>query len=314
MAEVETAVAAALLRAQYAVEQDLEGNPNMAAEFYLAASNLLHDAASSASVPAEEKSAIRDVAKRYDTRLGKMELERPQAKEITFSERAIVTINAPLPPPNEMMRRSYWLMRVWAKTMVSGGYVTPQLYIPRRMWYQTEVKLSAIPQKIDCCSQVLDQLLKLPQEDRTNHPQFVLTLGNLCKQLDEIQRSLDKHLHCVVGIKEDKAAVQEIRTKKQRFASKMKRLGSTISKGATRLTNKASVEDNTAYVELLLEVFQRAQFLDEWLDLYAADAEVASLLDRISRFFYEVVCTFVLEDFNVLLERYMRLNRKTFLP
>ena len=285
----------------------------IAAEFYLASSEMLWDVSCASNVDVEAKATLRDVARRYDARLVKMELEVPVAKEIEFEELPIATMNCPLPPPNAMLRRSYWLMRAWAKSMVTGGYVTPQLYVPRKLWYQAGVKLSAIPQKIDCCTQVLDQLLKLPQEDRDNQAGFVQTLSAFCKQLDDIQRSLDKHLHCVVGIKKDESEATDIRSKKQRFASRMKRLGSTISKGATRLTNKANVEDNTAYVELLLEVFQHAQFLDEWLDLYP-DPPISTKLDRISQFFYEVICRFVLEDFNVLVERYMSLSCKSFLP
>ncbi|KAJ1970215.1 hypothetical protein IWQ62_000042 [Dispira parvispora] len=45
----------------------------------------------------------------------------------------------------------YWLLRSLHQSMVHGAWVTRQLYIPRRVWYQSGARLPALDQKINAC-------------------------------------------------------------------------------------------------------------------------------------------------------------------
>jgi len=74
------------------------------------------------------------------------------------------------------------------------------------------------------------------------------------------------------------------------------------------------IDDDAAYIELLVEVFETSQFMVQWLNRFENDpaSQIKDKLKRISDFFYSVLCAFVIRDFNMLLERYMKKTRHSF--
>jgi len=73
---------------------------------------------------------------------------------------------------------------------------------------------------------------------------------------------------------------------------------------------------------MLLNIFEHAQYIESWLTHYETkigtssndiyDNQVLERLRRIGEFFYSVVCAFVIRDFNLLLERYLRKATQSF--
>ncbi len=42
----------------------------------------------------------------------------------------------PPPPPASIVFKPFWLMRVLSKTISTGGYLTPKIYVPKAVWYE----------------------------------------------------------------------------------------------------------------------------------------------------------------------------------
>ncbi len=113
-------------------------------------------------------------------------------------------------PPQSPLFRPYWLMRVWRKTMVQGGYVTPKVYIPKNLWYvallschsltlinyryQSGCKFAALQTKVQSCEAVLEVLMKLRECGKDKTENLERELESCCTQLDVVQNSLHFHL------------------------------------------------------------------------------------------------------------------------
>eukprot|EP01111_Echinosteliopsis_oligospora_P005993 TRINITY_DN1984_c0_g1_i1.p1 TRINITY_DN1984_c0_g1~~TRINITY_DN1984_c0_g1_i1.p1 ORF type:complete len:332 (+),score=79.80 TRINITY_DN1984_c0_g1_i1:155-1150(+) len=214
----------------------------------------------------------------------------------------------PEPPPSTLVFRPYWLMRVWARTLTSGGYLTAKVYLPKSLWYQTGCKFSALQTKVQSLEAVLDALTKLKEVGRTNVDTVDKELDSFCSSLDTIQNSLHFHLSFVAEVKkkEEKEA--------SGWGSRFKKLGDTITKGAVRLAPNQKDEES-AYISLLKSVFEESQYLEEWFQHFlkaGGPSNVTTKLRRVSDFFEDVVCQFVLRDLNILIERYLKKNVESF--
>jgi hypothetical protein len=67
----------------------------------------------------------------------------------------------PEPPPSDIRLKPFWLMKLLERTMTTGGYLTPKLFIPQYLWLQGHVKLTAIDTKMSSCEVVSNCLEKL---------------------------------------------------------------------------------------------------------------------------------------------------------
>jgi len=245
----------------------------------------------------------------YQSRLDELELISGNAgvvippKEIEFSEDPPA---GPLPDahPTLAVLKPFWLMRVWAKTMSVGGYVTPKLYVPKVLWYQSGCKFAAFQTKLTSCEALLEGLAKLKE----SYPDGLdRELDNFSSQLDIIQNSLHFHLAFIAEVKKDDK-------EKAGWGSRMKKLGDTLAKGAARLASSQR-DEGYDYILLLRSVFEEAQFLDEWLTHFTPTGSpiIAGKLKRVSEFFYDVVCQFAIRDFHTLVERYIKKNLVSFI-
>ncbi|KAJ1985112.1 hypothetical protein H4R34_000189 [Dimargaris verticillata] len=65
-----------------------------------------------------------------------------------------VPSHSELPPhfsPWTVDLQPYWLLRCLSQSIQTGGWVTQQLYIPKRIWYQAGARLTAVEHKINAC-------------------------------------------------------------------------------------------------------------------------------------------------------------------
>ncbi|ORX41690.1 hypothetical protein BCR36DRAFT_587803 [Piromyces finnis] len=100
-------------------------------------------------------------------------------------------------------------------------------------------------------------------------------------------------------------------------SSKLAHTKSRLSRSMDKFTNKKGekVGDISGYIEVLISLFNHSQFLVEWINHFEAMGKsnkselqyvhIHNLLGRISYFFGRVICTFVLKDFEMLLDRYL---------
>jgi len=236
---------------------------------------------------------------------------------IEFEEEEIIE-EAPEVPPQSVYHRPYWMMRILAKTMSSGGFLTSSLYVPHTLWYQSGIKFTAIQVKYAGCETTLDSLLKLKDGDINDSQSLSKDLLNFCTQLDAIQNTLARHLSFVPEIKKGD-------NKESSVLQSLANFSNAIQKGVSRLganVLQTKIEDDTDYIQMLLNIFEHSQYIELWLTHYETkigassndiyDNQVLERLRRIGEFFYSVVCAFVIRDFNLLLERYLRKSTQSF--
>ncbi|KAI5306825.1 hypothetical protein KEM56_006943 [Ascosphaera pollenicola] len=113
-------------------------------------------------------------------------------------------IDAPYPLeacPQTALLRPYWLMRCLYQTIAHprGGYLTTKLFIPKVVWQVNNVKLKAVPDKINCCNQLTAALHKLAAVDMNDADAVNSEMQTLEGLLDQLQNTLSKKLGNEVG-------------------------------------------------------------------------------------------------------------------
>eukprot|EP00160_Parvularia_atlantis_P013786 Unigene3057_Nuclearia_a/m.9402 Unigene3057_Nuclearia_a/g.9402 ORF Unigene3057_Nuclearia_a/g.9402 Unigene3057_Nuclearia_a/m.9402 type:complete len:325 (-) Unigene3057_Nuclearia_a:60-1034(-) len=313
------AVGSALLRAEEAVRADAEGNYKQALVCYKDAILLLDEQVLEA-VPEEQRDKLIEAITSYTNRVDIIitnipELGRnmppPSLSAFTFKEQPPIG-TMPETAPSDPLRRPYWLMKLLALTMTRGGYMTPKLYVPRNVWFQQGAKFTAIESKFTNCETILIWLQKLQDETLTDTNKVSKDLDEFIAQLENVQNALARKLKFISELKQEKnVAVQNM-------SARLAQMGSKISKSVERLqanVMRLKIDDDTAYIELLIQVFELSQFFNNWINHFEAaqEAIIVNKLKRVSDFFYNVLCAFVLRDFSMLLERYMKKTRQSFL-
>ncbi|KAJ3415264.1 hypothetical protein HDV05_005274 [Chytridiales sp. JEL 0842] len=217
-------------------------------------------------------------------------------------------------PPSDPNRNSFWLMRLLARTMRSGGMLTPRLHVPRHLWYQSGAKFVAIEAKFAACENIFIALNGIKDLDCRDHSAVKSALDEFETLLDNVRSSLSKKLRFLEnerkGSESNASGDNSSSTKDsggfKAWSSKLTRSLSTLGKGKAE-----KVADLSTYIELLARLFTTVQILESWMTYYEENQSQASSycldkLRRISGFFGTVVCAFVMRDFEILLERYLK--------
>eukprot|EP01114_Cavostelium_apophysatum_P018731 TRINITY_DN5867_c0_g1_i1.p1 TRINITY_DN5867_c0_g1~~TRINITY_DN5867_c0_g1_i1.p1 ORF type:complete len:359 (+),score=85.84 TRINITY_DN5867_c0_g1_i1:39-1079(+) len=207
----------------------------------------------------------------------------------------------PEAPPASVNFKAYWLMRVLAKTIQMGGYLTPKVYVPKSVWFQDGTKFQAINTKLESLSALMEPLLRL-KDIPIDDSEAARELESFSALLGPIQNSLAKQLYFISEYKEDKD-------------KKHATFGNAMKKMVGRFRGREKLDDASSYILLLLDVFENSQFLEKWLLYYLEQqpsSSTASRLKRVSEFFLNVVCSFVIKDLSSLIDRYMRTSKTSF--
>lgn len=312
------AIGSALLRAEEAVRADKEGDYKQALVFYKDAILFLDEQVME-SVSDEERDKLIEIITAYTNRVDMIltsvpELgatnEMPSLSEFTFKEQQQIG-SLPEAPPSNALYRPYWLMKMLGQTMTRGGYMTPKLYVTRQVWFQSGAKFTAIETKFTTCETILIWLQKLKDETIADANKIAKELDEFSVQLDTAQNSLARKLKFINEIKQEKTMSNQMSSRLAQMGNKMTKAVERLQAGVMRLR----IEDDTAYIEILIQIFEISQFFTQWLNKYENSNNVIinERLKRVSDFFYNVLCAFVLRDFSMLLERYMKKTRQSYL-
>lgn len=299
-------IATSLTKAQEAVQADHDGNYRKAVELYKE-SILKLDAHVLVCVSDEEREKLIEIMTNYTNRVDLIltnipEIASHDSKNAEFEFQESLPIGSlPEAPPVNVLFRPYWLMKLLAQTMTRGGYMTAKLYVPKNVWFQLGAKFTAIETKFTSCETILIYLQKIKDVDMGDTNMITKELEEFCQQLDQIQNSLARKLRFI----------NEIKGKETKLAQ----MGSKITKSMERLqanVMRLRIDDDAAYIELLVEIFEISQVFPQWLTRFENEPVILGKLKRVSDFFYSVLCAFVIRDFNMLLERYMKKTRHAF--
>ena len=219
----------------------------------------------------------------------------------------------PAPSGADEWRRPFWLMRVLKTSMQSGGYLTPdgRVFVPSRIWVQKGARFIGLAAKIECCQLLVSELQRAASVDFRSAPALQKELERLDETLDALQNSLHRVLPVVPEpkVSQDQLPSHAISKLTERF----KGFGRVLDKTAARLASlPTKCNDPTEYVLALTQLFDAAAVVETWVAHYTrtpppSDASlVAERLHRCAAFLYEVVCAFVLQDLDGLLQRHMR--------
>lgn len=316
-AQLVAALRQALVYARAATSADHKGEITTAIAQYKDAVAILEaEAAKPHKIPDEYLTLMTDRSAIYQARIDLLEQElatlmpdkfsAPTRELFIFNEEPVLG-HLPDPPPTPVLYKSYWMMRVWRATMVQGGYVTHKLYIPKTLWYQSGCKFSALQTKVQSCDIVLEVLMKIRECGRERPDLLEKELETCCAQLDAVQNSLHFHLSFIAEVKKKD-------DKDPTWGARMKKFGGALAKGAVRLA-PSQRDEGSDYILQLKSLFDESQFLEEWIThfLKANNTTISARLRRVSEFFMDVVCQFVLRDFQVLLDRYIKKNVEAFI-
>ncbi|EGC40127.1 hypothetical protein DICPUDRAFT_85811 [Dictyostelium purpureum] len=314
----------ALALARIGVNADNRGDYAVAIHNYKEASNLLNSSEDLSTLNDEHYRTMMEKAKQYLDRAEMLETlmqqqngNAPLKENFAFVEEIPTQSSGFLDPiPAFPSYKPFWLMRVLSKTIKSGAYLTPRLYIPKSIWQQTGCKFTAVETKIKSLEVLLDCLQNLKKLHADNSPlpfdknsieAVSKETDSFCTQLDVIQNGLHFHLSFIPEIKIEKV-------NEKGWANKMKKFGNSLAKGAVRLAPSSKLEGQD-YIGLLNSVFEESQFLESWMNCCESlgHSNLSNRLRRVGEFFSVVICSFVMKDFTILLERFMRKSLQSFM-
>ncbi|KAI9471241.1 hypothetical protein BX667DRAFT_509147 [Coemansia mojavensis] len=101
-----------------------------------------------------------------------VDIEEDQRSEMFDPSFGTFHVDLGPPPPKSSPLSSLWFMNTLHRSMVStGAYLTTSMYIPRRLWYQSGIRIAAIDIKLSVLAQLsqslvsISSLLSLPDID-----------------------------------------------------------------------------------------------------------------------------------------------------
>jgi len=219
-----------------------------------------------------------------------------------------VSETLPDPPPSNAHLRPYWLMRILAQTIQNGGHLTPKVYVPRSVWFQTNTKFLALTTKLESCETLNDMLLKLKEISIDDTEAVTRELEAFCAVLGPMQNALAKVLYYIPEFKEDKE-------KEKKQHQQLAMLGNKFKKVVGIVRGREKLDDASSYILLLLDLFENTQHIEK-LYLHYQDHPSALTafmkLKRVSEFFQQVICAFIIKDLNTLIEKYIKLAKESF--
>ncbi|CAJ0768258.1 22585_t:CDS:2 [Entrophospora sp. SA101] len=168
----------------------------------------------------------------------------------------MVEYGLPELPPNDIHLKPFWLMRLLERTMTTGGYLTPKLYIPRHLWLQGHAKLNALETKISSCDVVLNCLLRLTKSSINDMDALAKELEGIDLILDGLQNSLARKI----------SYIESTTGKGKQSASSLMSWGSKLSRGLDRMGMSNAMirsEEANGYVDVLLKLFQNVDIVGQ---------------------------------------------------
>ena len=102
----------------------------------------------------QDPNSVSDVWKRYFE-----EFSLAAQSEQLFAEQPEVAANSENsstePAPDALARRPYWIMRLLRQTVLTGGHLTPRLYVPKGVCAQVGVRFTGFAPKIQAMETLL---------------------------------------------------------------------------------------------------------------------------------------------------------------
>lgn len=230
-----------------------------------------------------------------------------------------------------------YLIKTLECSMTQGAYLSRRLFVPKKLWYQNNVRLPSLEAKLNAIETVIPLLARLELwAHMTDMSASIRQVDALANMLDTLQNSLSKKLaqlkkghestdfqtsasplamgrrgdreSMINGLKDPGAGVVG---RKQ-----LSMWGSRLSKTMSFSSGK-SEDLYQHYIDALLKLFQASHVLDTWINHYdttkkqssAPDAQCEKMLQKLRKVcdsLDTVIGGFVVRDLAILLGKWMK--------
>lgn len=100
----------------------------------------------------------------------------------------------PEPIPEKTYLIPYWIMRLFLKSMTTGVYITPRVYVPKVVWFQQNVKIEYCSMKLGACSPILEHFQMLRRCTLSETNAIYAELQNFTDKLNLVQNRFAQSL------------------------------------------------------------------------------------------------------------------------
>ena len=167
---------------------------------------------------------------------------------------------------NDNIKRPFQLMKLLAKSIREGAYISPRLYVSPQIWLDSRnvVKLNHIEVKVKVLENILEGLFDVYNvgkkfiQSQVEDEIFLNTLIEFCKILDEIQYQVQKKL----DFSNNNFSNNQFNANQNKSSNSVGNWTSKLSRSLGVSNGRKSEEGWLyAYVDLLNKVFVNAQIL-----------------------------------------------------
>lgn len=247
----------------------------------------------------EHSTAAAAVSVSVDSSVGARRRQRAY-EEVNFQEMNLDEFNF-VEPPLDPVLTPYWLLSNLSKTIQQGGYLTEALFVPKKVWKQSEVKFSGLSAKtaaFELIIRLIDEnfasLYFSPDEDSLHLAEEAAR--NVLEELQGLQNQLAKPFNFIREVQQQQhsppasepssshgpqsslpantgAVEAEKKPATKTYMGFMAALGKNVRKyteiGLSRLAvalpSKLSNEEFADYTALIVRVCSKVQVAGEWL-------------------------------------------------
>ncbi|KAI9253596.1 hypothetical protein BY458DRAFT_558972 [Sporodiniella umbellata] len=217
------------------------------------------------------------------------------------------------------------------KSMQQGAYITKNLYIPKSLWQQTNVKLPHVDFKVSACNTIISDVSRLESWTSMGNLESSLKLiDSIGASIEKLKKNFSKKLRgenpkknteSSSQISNDNQSLNHTNTKPEggrKTSQSFISWGSKLTKSVERINafGLSKGEDGYRnYIESLEKLFRKLHVLESWLDYYEEekrrtnDYQYDKIIMRIN-----IVCNgidtvvggFVIRDVTILLAKWLK--------
>ena len=192
--------------------------------------------------------------------------------------------------PSSVIVRPYWLMETLHKSITSGTFITPQVYLPKEAWTQQNTKLSNGLAKISVCVPVYELITKIRiAQESGNVDEIKKVLSETNSKLIYIQSYLSGLLDFVSP--PDPKMIDQAKDKEFR-------------KSLVKPT--AAKDELQVYTDILGKIFSEGKSIASWVEKHFKEPEFVVELKKLSDFFNNVFCEMIIKDVQVLHKKFLK--------
>ncbi|KAL0073240.1 hypothetical protein J3Q64DRAFT_1758410 [Phycomyces blakesleeanus] len=213
------------------------------------------------------------------------------------------------------------LMKRLHKSIEYGGYITATIHAPKQLWHQSNVRLPEVSAKVTACKLLVPVLKSMEVRRHVSPVDAYTELSGFEHTLKHIKYTFAKKLgildHIPPEVTSDDASIPGLNS--SRRSQTIVSWGNKISKSVERMkieSSKSSEEQYMAYIDILAQLFSAAQVLDDWKEFYTLEQmapDKAGLYDHVleklqlcTDSFHRIICAFVMRDFSILLNQWLK--------